>query len=129
MNERRSEAIELIAKMLPDSAMNRRLSSNDDTKVFAGEILDLSVDHAYADLWTRPGLDLRARSMITVAMMIAVRDTAELKIHVPAAVRNGVTIEELEELILHATGYVGFPAAASARQVMVESLTAAGYLS
>lgn len=125
--DRRERALELIAHMLPDSMMARS-STSDLPPIFAGDITELSISHSYTDLWTREGLDLRTRSIATVAMMIAVRDHDELRHHVPAAVRNGVTTQELEELVIHATGYVGFPAAASARAIMVESLTQAGFL-
>jgi 4-carboxymuconolactone decarboxylase len=127
MNERRTEALGIINEMLsPEIA--KALERGSQSTEFGSEIAELAVDHAYADLWTRTGLDRKIRSIVTVSMMIALRDSQELSIHIPAAVRNGVTINELEEIIYHATGYVGFPAAASARNVAIKSLQEAGIL-
>lgn len=83
----------------------------------------------FEPLWTREGIDLRTRSLITVAMLIALRAHSELAIHAPAAIRNGATVAELEEVIYHAAGYAGFPAAASARDIVREALKKAGMLS
>jgi 4-carboxymuconolactone decarboxylase len=123
---KREKARQIIAAMIP----GWRLDTVDATapKPFAHELEDLAIDHAYGDLWARDGLDRRVRSMITIAMMVAVRDADEMRIHIPAAIRNGVTLEEIEEILYHASGYVGFPAAAGARNVAVGALTEAGFL-
>ena len=81
---------------------------------FAPDLGLLSINTVFAHLWTRPGLSRRDRSLITVAALIATRANHELRYHFPIAIKNGVTREELEELIYHLTGYVGFPPAASA---------------
>jgi len=57
------------------------------------------------------GIDLRTRSIVTVAMLVALGRMHELKIHVRGALNNGVTVEELQEIFLHASVYCGFPAA------------------
>ena len=66
---------------------------------------------AWGDTWQRPGLDLKTRSMITVAMLTALGKSHELKGHVRGALNNGVTPEELQEILLHAAIYCGVPAA------------------
>lgn len=66
---------------------------------------------AWGDIWSRPGLDRHTRSMITIAMLIALNREAELKMHLNAAFNNGVTREELKELIMHSALYCGLPAA------------------
>src|SRR6516162_10387518 len=86
----------------------------------ADELGDMSVDHAFGALWTRPGLDRRSRSLVTLGALIALRAGDELKYHVPIALRNGLTVEEIEEVIYHMAGYVGYPAAATARNVARE---------
>ena len=83
----------------------------------AGELLELGLDHVFGALWTRPGLDRRSRSLVTLGALIALRASEELKAHFPIALRNGLTVEEVEEVIYHMTGYAGYPAAASARNV------------
>ena len=89
---------------------------------FAGEMAQLSLDNVFARLWIREGLDLRARSLLTLGILIALRAYDELLVHFPIAVKNGCTIEELEEVIYHATAYAGFPAANVARRAALETL-------
>ncbi|MCT4703757.1 4-carboxymuconolactone decarboxylase [Enterobacteriaceae bacterium H20N1] len=67
--------------------------------------------YAWGDIWSRPGLERHTRSMITIAMLIALNREAELKMHLRAAFNNGVTKEELKELIMHSALYCGLPAA------------------
>ena len=67
--------------------------------------------NAWGDVWQRPGLDLKTRSLITVAMLTALGKQHELKGHVRAALNNGVTPEQLQEVLLHASIYCGLPAA------------------
>lgn len=123
----RQKALEIAGKMLPPDLM--QLLVPDDRTPFGAELGDLGMAAIFELLWTREGLDLRTRSLITVAMLIALRAHSELAIHAPAAIRNGVTVAELEEVIYHAAGYAGFPAAASARDVVREVLKKAGMLS
>ena len=66
---------------------------------------------AWGDIWQREGLDLKTRSLITVAMLTALGKTQELKAHVRGALNNGATEEELQEVLLQATIYCGVPAA------------------
>ncbi len=69
---------------------------------------------AWGDVWQRPGLDLKTRSLITVAMLTALGKQHELKGHVRGALNNGVTPQELQEVLLHAAVYCGVPAAVEA---------------
>ena len=91
---------------------------------FCTEIGDLSMDNVFARLWTREGLDLRARSLVTLGILIAQHATDELRIHFPIALKNGCTLKELEEVIYHSTAYAGFPAANVARRAALETLRA-----
>jgi 4-carboxymuconolactone decarboxylase len=89
---------------------------------FAGELGELSIDHVFGALWTRPGLDRRSRSLVTLGALIALRADDELKIHFQIALRNGLSIEEIEEVIYHMTGYAGYPAAVTASKIGREAL-------
>ena len=66
---------------------------------------------AWGDVWQRPGLDLKTRSLITIAMLTALGKSHELKGHVRGALNNGATVAEIQEVLLHATIYCGVPAA------------------
>jgi len=71
-------------------------------------------DHAWGAVWTRPGLDRRTRSMITLALLAGLGHQHELGLHVRAAVRNGVTAAEIREVLMHTAVYAGVPAANTA---------------
>jgi 4-carboxymuconolactone decarboxylase len=76
--------------------------------------------NAWGDVWQRPGLDLKTRSLITVAMLVALGKQHELKGHVRGALNNGVTPEELQEVLLHASIYCGVPSAVEAYRSAAE---------
>ena len=87
---------------------------------FTADFQDLLTRYAWGDVWTRPGLDRRARCLITVAMLVALNRNEELALHVRAALDNGVTIEELKEVLLQSAVYCGIPAANAAFRVASE---------
>src|SRR5438067_4071241 len=89
---------------------------------FCAEIYDIAMDNVFARLWVREGLDLRARSFLTLGMLIALHAQEELKVHFPIALKNGCTLKELEEVIYHSTAYAGFPAANIARRAALATL-------
>jgi 4-carboxymuconolactone decarboxylase len=123
----RQKALDVAGKMLPPDLMERLGPGS--RAPFGAELGELGLAMIFEPLWTREGIDLRTRSLITVAMLIALRAHSELEIHAPAAIRNGATVAELEEVIYQSAGYAGFPAAASARDVVREALQEAGMLS
>ena len=77
---------------------------------------------AWGEIWTRPGLDRRTRSCITVAMLVALNHTEELPMHLRAALTNGVTADELREVLLQTAVYCGVPAANTAFRIAGEVL-------
>jgi 4-carboxymuconolactone decarboxylase len=91
---------------------------------FTAPFQDFITRYAWGEVWSRPGLDRRSRSMITLAALTAVRAEGELELHVRAARRNGLTEEEIAEVLLHTAVYAGVPAAnaafAVARRVLEE---------
>ncbi|WP_269617495.1 carboxymuconolactone decarboxylase family protein [Zhongshania sp. BJYM1] len=81
---------------------------------------EAAMEHAWGGVWTRGGLDRKTRSIATVSMLIALQAHAELKGHIRGALNNGVSPEELREIIMHAAAYCGYPAALSAMRVARE---------
>jgi 4-carboxymuconolactone decarboxylase len=79
---------------------------------------------AWGDVWQRPGLDLKTRSLVTVAMLTALGKQNELKGHVRGALNNGATVEEIQEVLLHATIYCGVPSAVEAFRTANEVVAA-----
>jgi len=81
---------------------------------FNTEFQDLITRYAWGEIWTRPGLERHTRSLITLAMMVALNRGEEFKLHVRAAFNNGVTRDEIKEVLLQTAIYCGVPAANSA---------------
>ncbi len=92
---------------------------------FSEPLQELVTRHAWGNTWQRPGLDLRTRSIVTVSMLVALGRMHELKIHLRGALNNGVTKTELQEILLHASVYCGFPAAVDAFRAAAEVVDAA----
>ena len=78
--------------------------------------------NAWGDVWQRPGLDMKTRSLITVAMLTALGRQHELQGHVRGALNNGCTVEEIRETLLHCAVYAGVPAAIDAFRAAQEVL-------
>ena len=81
---------------------------------------------AFGEIWSRPDLDARTRSAVTIGILIALRAKEELKVHVAGGIRNGLTATEVRELVLHAAVYAGFPAALGAMDMAREALQELG---
>lgn len=79
---------------------------------------DLITRYAWGEIWTRPGLDMATRSCITMAMLVALGRNDELALHIRGARRNGLTDQQISEVLLHAAIYCGVPAAISAFRVL-----------
>jgi 4-carboxymuconolactone decarboxylase len=98
-------------EVLGDEHVDRAQARTTD---FTRPFQELISRYAWGDVWNRPGLDRRARSMITLAALTSLRAEHELELHVRAALRNGLTPEEIAEVLLHTAVYAGVPAANSA---------------
>ena len=84
------------------------------TTEFTADFQDLITRYAWGEIWTRPGLDRKTRSCITLTALVALGHLEELKMHVRAALRNGLTVDEIKEVLLQSAIYCGVPAANSA---------------
>ncbi len=108
-------------KVLGDAYVDASLNRASD---FTAPLQELVTKHAWGNTWQRDGLDLRTRSIVTVAMLVGLGKMHELKIHVRGALNNGVTPAELQEIFLHASVYCGFPAALDAFRTAAEVIDA-----
>jgi 4-carboxymuconolactone decarboxylase len=97
--------------LLGDEHVDRSL---EQINAFNGEFQDLITRYAWGEIWTRPGLPRHTRSLLTLALMVALNRSDEFRLHVRAALNNGVTREEIKEVLLQAAIYCGVPAANSA---------------
>jgi 4-carboxymuconolactone decarboxylase len=105
--------------------VDRSLAQADD---FMMAFQRITTEWCWGYAWNRPGLDRRTRSMLNLAMLTALGKSAELKLHVKGALANGVTVEEIKEILLHATVYCGIPAGLEAFRAAHEALQAEGAL-
>lgn len=122
MTNLRAEGLRVFRELMPDSL------PEDDNEVdfgggFAPDLMDIGLQNVFGTLWTRQGLGKRERSLVTLGILIALRATDELHYHFQIARQNGLTDEEIAEVIYHASGYAGFPAANTARNVAAGALT------
>lgn len=78
----------------------------------------MTMEHLFGDVWTRPGLELRQRSMITVTTLAALGRTEQLRLHLHGALNVGITLEELEEMFIHIAHYAGWPVAVTAFETL-----------
>ena len=92
----------------PQSAVRKSLGD------FAPKLVDLTEDVLFGDVWERPQLSKRDRSLITCAALIATGKTEQMDFHFPNAIKNGVTQQDIVEMITHLAFYVGWPSAMSA---------------
>lgn len=109
--QRYQQGIAVRREVLGDAHVDRTLSNltplNQEFQHFISR-------YAWGEIWTRPGLARHTRSLITIAMLIALNREAELRMHLRAAFNNGVTREELKEVLMQSALYCGLPAANAA---------------
>ena len=98
-------------EVLGEQHVDRAESNKDE---FTEEFQELITKYAWGEIWTRPGLERKTRSCITLAMMIALHREDEFKLHIKAALNNGLSKDEIKEVILQSAIYAGVPAANSA---------------
>jgi 4-carboxymuconolactone decarboxylase len=103
--------MEVRRAVLGDDQVDRTLARQDE---FTAPFQEFITRYAWGGVWGRPGLDRRTRSCVTVALLTALRSHDELALHIRGALRNGVTPDELREVLLHTAVYAGVPAANSA---------------
>jgi 4-carboxymuconolactone decarboxylase len=120
-DQRREEGMRVRREVLGDRYVDRAVERTTD---FSADFQDLITRYAWGEIWTRPGLDRRTRSCITLTALIAHGHLAELELHMRAALRNGLTREEIKEVVLQSAIYCGVPAAnaafAVAQRVLAE---------
>jgi 4-carboxymuconolactone decarboxylase len=117
--KRHDEGMKVRRAVLGDTHVDRAVSNQND---FTSEFQDLITRYAWGEIWNRPGLPRKTRSLLTIAMTVALNRPDELRLHVRGAVNNGVTPDEIKEVLLQAAVYCGVPAANSAFHIAKEAL-------
>jgi 4-carboxymuconolactone decarboxylase len=114
MSDRRSAGLAVLEQMLPNVVSEHPGFEGDG---FGSELGAQTLECVFGRVWVRPGLDRRSRSLLTLGILIATHAWDELRLHFAAALRNGLTTAELEEVVCHAACYAGYPAAAHAAMI------------
>lgn len=118
---RREQGAQLVRGMFGQDFLDRTMGGIAQGEDALAEMARLALEQCYGDVWTRPGLSLRERSLVTLGLLIGTGHHGELRNHVLGASGNGLTRAELAEVALHAIPYVGMPAAGQAMMVVQDS--------
>lgn len=120
-DELHERGMEVRREVLGDAHVDRAMTEATD---FTAEFQDFITRYAWGDIWGRPGLERRMRSAITLTALVALGHEEELALHVRAALRNGLTRDEIKEILLQCAVYCGVPAANAAFRVAARVLDA-----
>ena len=119
-SERYKKGLEIRREVLGHDHVDRALAQVNE---FNGPFQEFITRYAWGEIWERSGLTRRDRSLITLAMLVALNRETEFRLHIRAAFRNGVTAEELRELLLQSGIYCGLPAANAAIRAAEEVMS------
>ena len=114
MSERFERGLAMRRQVMGDAHVERAFAS---ATGFSRPLQEFMTEHAWGTVWCRDGIDLKTRSLITVAMLAALGRGQELSGHVRGALHNGASADEVREVLLHAAVYVGVPLAAEAVRI------------
>jgi 4-carboxymuconolactone decarboxylase len=117
--ERHEQGMTVRRGVLGDAHVERAVANTTD---LTAPFQDFITRYAWGDVWSRPGLDRRTRSIVTLTALTAIRAENEIAMHVRAAITNGLTPAEITEVILHTAVYAGVPAANAAFAIAQRTL-------
>jgi 4-carboxymuconolactone decarboxylase len=126
-DERYRKGLQVRREVLGADYVDRQLATGGDA--FGEPMQRLATEFCWGTVWTRPQLTRRERSLMNLALLMALGRGAEFRLHVRGALANGLTAEDIREAILHATVYLGMPAGVEATRQAREVLEAEGVLS
>lgn len=115
--QRYKQGIEVRTEVLGEKHVGRSLQNLND---FNQDFQNFISRYAWGEVWSRPGLQRHTRSLVTIAILLSLGREDELRMHLRACFNNGVTKEDLKELILHSSLYAGLPAANAAMHMAEE---------
>lgn len=118
-NSRFDQGLKVRRAVLGDAYVDRALAN---TTPFTEAVQRITTEYAWGEIWARPGLDRKVRSLLNLGMLTALNRPHELAIHVRGALNNGCTVEEIQETLLQTAVYCGMPAALDSFRVAQEVL-------
>jgi 4-carboxymuconolactone decarboxylase len=108
------EGLAVRRRVLGDDYVDRALAA---ASPFLAPLQELVTEYCWGTIWTRPGLDLRTRSLVNLSMLTALNRSHELELHLRGAIANGCSEHEIQEVLLQAAVYCGMPAAIDAFRI------------
>jgi len=117
MSNRFEKGLEVRRAVLGAAYVDRSIAKADD---FTRPFQELVTEYCWGEIWTRPGLDRKTRSLLNLAMLTALNRPHEVRLHVKGALNNGVTKDEIQEVLLQAAIYCGVPAALDSFKIAAE---------
>lgn len=125
MTDVTERGLKLFAEIMGEErAQQMRMGLDSDH--FGAAVGQLATDFAFGSVWAREGLERKQRSLVVIGVLIAQRQTLELKNHIRIGLTNGLTVREIEEALIQTMPYVGFPAVAGAMTAILEVLREQG---
>ncbi len=121
--DRHAQGMRTRREVLGDAHVDRAVANTTD---LTAPFQDFITRYAWGDVWTRPGLDRRTRSIVTLTALTSLRAENEIAMHVRAAIANGLTPAEITEILLHTAVYAGLPAANAAFAIAQRTLAEMG---
>jgi 4-carboxymuconolactone decarboxylase len=121
--ERYAQGMKMRRAVLGDAWVDKATAARTD---LTSDWQDFITRTAWGDIWSRPALDRRTRSFMTIVLMISLGRWEELRLHIPAAFNNGLTLDEIKEAVMHAALYCGVPAGNHAFVEITQELTLMG---
>lgn len=118
-DERREQGMRVRRAVLGDAHVDRALAG---TTELTSAFQDFITRSVWGDVWSRPGLDRRTRSCLTIALLTGLGHHEELRLHIAAGIRNGLSAEEIGEVLLHTAVYAGIPATNAAFRIATDVL-------
>ena len=120
-DEKYAQGMAVRREVLGDEYVDKAISRAVD---FTKPLQDFVAENCWGEIWTRSAIPKKTRSLITIAMLAALKTPAELKAHVRGALRNGCTVMEIQEVLLQATVYCGVPAGVEAFRAAADGIKA-----
>ena len=120
-NPKYQQGMAVRREVMGDEFVDRALNSASD---FTQPMQDLATSNAWGEVWVREGISKKTRSLVTIATLAALKASNELKGHVRGALRNGCTVQEIQEVLLHSVVYCGMPSGLEAFRAADEVIQA-----
>lgn len=124
-SDRREVGQNVIREMMGEETAAKLINSA-ESNTFGSAISAYAIDQAFGEIWARPGLDRKSRSLVTMAVMVALRQPHEFSIHMNIGLNNGLTLDEIEEALIQTLPYVGFPAVSTALNAAIDVINERG---